>query len=205
MKNQKPWKTVSAEHIVDTPHFRLRRDTVKLPTGEVFSYYINESRGWVGIFCVTARGKVILNRQYKHGIGKYVLELPAGALEPGESPLDCAKRELLEESGYVAEKHELIRSFVIDPSASAGIMHLVYCENARRQGPKKVDPTERIRNRQVTLHELIGAVRAGRIDVLGHVAAIYTILDKKGLLKAKASLGANTGGGGRRKRAERGT
>jgi ADP-ribose diphosphatase len=183
MPSQKPWKTLSVEYPINLPHFRLRKELVKIPAErKCREYFIQESKGWVCIFCVTKDGVVILNWQYKHGIGRHVLELPSGAIEPNETARECARRELREETGYRANRLEHIASFIVDPTGSNAVMHLFFCKNAIRAAPKKADPSESIQNRFVTIPQLLRLVRKGKITVLGHVAAIYTVLAKKALM-----------------------
>ena len=88
--------------MVDSPFLKIYKEAVELPNGEILhEYYILDRPGWVAIWCEVDEGEVVLTRQYKHGIGKTVMELPAGSIEKGETPLDCAMRELLEETGYI--------------------------------------------------------------------------------------------------------
>jgi len=69
------WRIVESEIVIDTPHLRLRRDRVALPNGLEFEpYYVRESRGFAIVFAITVDERVVLVRQYKHGIGSYVLE-----------------------------------------------------------------------------------------------------------------------------------
>ncbi len=101
------WRVVQSHIVVDTPHLRLRRDEIELPSGRrVGPYYVRESRGFCIVFALTPDARVVLVHQYKHGIGRYVLELPAGGIDPGELPAACARRELAEETGYVGDPPE---------------------------------------------------------------------------------------------------
>lgn len=180
--SNKLWKTLDLEYVVNSKYLKIRKEKVKLPTGEVYDeYYINERQGWVSVFCVTKENKVILNRQYKHGIGRYVLELPAGNLEEGISPLECAKKELLEETGYKGSNFEYVGKFILDPTFSEGYMYLYYCDHGEKVVHKTSDPREKIETVLLDIEDLIQLLRKNEITVVGHVAGIYTILDRKNL------------------------
>lgn len=112
-----------------------------------------------------------------------MLELPAGSLEEGISPLECAKRELLEETGYKASNFEYIGKFILDPTFSEGYMYLYYCDQGEKVAHKTNDPREKIETVLVDIEDLIQLLRKGEITVMGHVAGIYTILDRKNLTK----------------------
>jgi len=179
-KEEKLWKTLHSSYAISSNYLKIRRETVQLPTGQIYNdYFINETAGWVAIFCVTHENKIILNRQYKHGIGEYVLELPAGAIDPNEHPEVSARRELLEETGYEARNFEYLGAYIIDPTFSEGYMHLFFCDEAVPTGGKSNDPRENIANRFVSIDELVRLLRSLEINVIGHVAAIYTVLDRK--------------------------
>ncbi|MBA7494716.1 hypothetical protein ES702_05293 [subsurface metagenome] len=180
--SDKLWRTLDSAYVVNSKYLKIRKEKVELPTGDVYNeYYINERLGWVSIFCVTKENRVILNRQYKHGIGQYVLELPAGNLETGVSPLKCAQKELLEETGYKARNWEYVGKFILDPTFSEGFMYLYYCDQGEKVVHKTRDPREKIETVLVDIEDLIELLRKNNITVIGHVAGIYTILDRKNL------------------------
>lgn len=188
MPTDKLWKTISAEHVVNSKYLRVRKERVQLPTGEIYDdYFINESRGWATVFCRTCEGLVILNRQYKHGIGCEVIELPAGSLEAGESAIECARRELMEETGYSCSSLEPIASFALDPTSSEGWMHLFYGLGARQVAPVANDPREQVATILASTEDLMLLVRTRVVNVMGHVAAIYSALDYEGYLGGAAS------------------
>lgn len=172
------WRIVDSSYVVDTRFLRLRKDTIELPDGTVIpDYYVRDSRGFIIVFAVTEDGRVPLVHQYKHGIGRELLELPAGAIDPGEEPVQTAVRELAEETGYSAHSMELVRSFVTDPTNSNTIAHLFLARGARKTSEQHLDPTENITVELATFDELRRFVRNGTIDSMPHVAAIYSVLD----------------------------
>lgn len=173
-----PWRVTASSYVVDTHFLRLRKDRIELPDGTVIDdYYVRESRGFVVIFALTDDGRVVLVRQYKHGIGQVLLELPAGAIDPGEAPLQTAMRELEEETGYTAPAMEFVRSFVVDPTNSDSVAHLFLARDARKTAEQNLDVTENIEVHLAGIEELRKFVRDGTIDSVAHVASICLMLD----------------------------
>ncbi len=172
------WRVTASSYVIDTHFLRLRKDTIELPNGSIVEdYYVRESRGFVIVFAITEDRRVVLVRQYKHGIAQELLELPAGAIDPGEKPLQTAVRELVEETGYTAPSMEHVRTFIVDPTNSDSIAHLFLARNARQTAQQDLDVTENIEVELADLDELRRFVRDGTIDSVAHVASIYLILD----------------------------
>jgi ADP-ribose pyrophosphatase len=179
------WRVLRSEYVVDTRYLRLRRDCIELPSGaQIDDYFVRESRGFAVVFAMTRDDRVVLVRQYKHGIGEGVLELPAGAIDEGETPLGCARRELAEETGFIAGPAglELVKTFITDPTNSDSRFHLFLATGARQLAEQRPDPTEEISVEFATLAELRRFVLDGTIDVSSHVASIYFMLDRLGRL-----------------------
>jgi 8-oxo-dGTP pyrophosphatase MutT (NUDIX family) len=175
------WRVVESEIVIETPHLRLRRDEIELPGGKrVGNYYVRESRGFTVVFAIVPDGRVVLVRQYKHGIAESMLELPAGAIDPGETPVDCALRELAEETGYVCAPDSLEHAgtFVYDPTSSTTRFHLYLARDVRDTGRQSLDLTEDIAVELATFDDLRRFVRDGSIVVAAHVASIYYVLDR---------------------------
>ena len=182
--SQRKWQIVSSEYVLDSPWYRIRRDVCRLPDGTVVdSYYVREHLGFAIIFALTPEGMVVFNRQYKHGIGESVLELPAGALEAGESPAACAKRELEEETGYVADALEPVTQFITDPTSSNGQIYLFFARDVKPAGVPAREVTEDIDVVLVPLDQVLDQVRSGAVNVQSHVAAIYFMLDRLGKIR----------------------
>jgi 8-oxo-dGTP pyrophosphatase MutT (NUDIX family) len=179
------WVVLDSQIVIETPYLRLRRDSIELPGGQrIDDYYVRESPGFAVVFAQRRDGRVVLVRQYKHGIGESVLELPAGAIDPDETPLECARRELEEETGYVGSpaEPEHVASFITDPTNSNSRFHLFSVRDAEVRVAQRPDPTEQIELVYATLDELRTHVREGAINVNSHVASIYTMLDRLGRL-----------------------
>jgi 8-oxo-dGTP pyrophosphatase MutT (NUDIX family) len=177
------WRIVSSTYPIATPFLRLRSDVVELPDGTVIeSYFVRESRGFTVIFALTPDQHVVLVRQYKHGVQRRILELPAGAIDAGEGPATCAVRELAEETGYVGREPELIRTYLADPTNSDSRFHLYLVRDAEPRVAQQFDITEDITVETVPLANMRGLVTRGEIDAGHHVASVYAALEFLGML-----------------------
>lgn len=174
------WKILGSEVVIDTPHLRLRRDRIETPRGDVIdNYHVRETRGFVVVFALTRADEVVLVRQYKHGIGTVVVELPAGAIEPGETPAEAAVRELAEETGYGVEGSlEFVSSFISDATNSNGRFWLFFGRAAALRQKPRFDATEDIEVELVPRSRILSMLHDGTIEVGSQVAAIYTMLDR---------------------------
>ncbi len=95
------WTTLSSRYLVDDEWLTLRADAVRTEDGHVLDpFYVAEHRDWVNCFVVEDDADAVFVRQYRHGVGRSVLELVAGRVEAGETPEGAIRRELLEEIGY---------------------------------------------------------------------------------------------------------
>lgn len=174
-----PWRVTASHYLIEDTFLRLRKDSIELPDGSVIAdYYVRESRGFVIVFAITADGRVVLAHQYKHGIGRELLELPAGMIDEGEEPLQTARRELAEETGYEAAEFELAGTFVTDPTNADTVAHLYIARDATLCRDQQLDPAENIEVRTATFTELREMVRGGQIHSMSHVGAALLILDR---------------------------
>ena len=188
LKNH-PWKTLSYRRVIDTPYLQVRCEEVAIPNGPVISeYYIIENRGWVGVVPLIEDGRFLINNQYKHGIGSEVLEFPAGGIDAHEDdPLITARRELMEETGYSFEDHEveLLAHMHANPTSARTQVWWYLARNVRKTGTPKEDPVEIIENLLVTPRELLELIHNGSFAVQGQIAAAYMALERLGYITIK--------------------
>jgi 8-oxo-dGTP pyrophosphatase MutT (NUDIX family) len=189
MTEHQAWTTLSSQQILDNPHLKIRREQVAVPNGPIIpDYYIIENRGWVGIVPVTEDGYFLINKQYKHGIGRVVLEFPAGGIDPHEDdPLDTARRELMEETGYSVEDGQLepLAQMYANPTGARTLIWWYLARNIRKTGEQKVDPVEVIENFFVSPKELLQLIHDGSFAVQGQVAAAYMALERLGYFEVR--------------------
>lgn len=170
---EKPgWRLRASRYIVDSPHLRLRADELELPDGTIVpEYYVRESRGYVAVLALTEDECVVLVRQYRYGADSIHLELPAGTLDDGEDPGDCARRELAEETGYRARRWEAAGAFFAEPVRSTARVYVYIARGARRAGALRLDPTEHLQVELAPLPVFRAMLADGRIDTGGSIAA----------------------------------
>jgi ADP-ribose pyrophosphatase len=181
---QKPlWRRRASTLVADSPHMRLRVDELELPDGTLVpDYYVRESHGFVIALPLTDDGHVVLVRQYRYGSDAIHLELPAGGLHEGEDPLACARRELLEETGYEAAQWTFAGAYYAEPVRATAKAYMFLATGARKIGEPSPDPTEFIEVELATVGEFRAMLADGRIDA-GHVLVTgYRILDLLGKL-----------------------
>ena len=121
----RPWTVRSSSIRVDEPFLRVRSDTVELPDGTVIEgYFVRESRGFVVVAALTPERRIVLVRQYKHGIAQIVLELPAGMIDAGETPHRARCASWPKRRATPADPPQLLRSLFADPSSSNASFHI---------------------------------------------------------------------------------
>ena len=181
---EKPrWRVRASSYVIESPYLRIRKDDLELPDGTlVDGYYVRESAGFVLVVALTGDERVVLVRQYRYGADSVVLELPAGSLEPGEDPGECARRELAEETGYGADAFELISTHGAEPVRSNARAFVYLARGARPTQAQRLDVTEHIDVEVVTLDRFRALLRDSEIDVGSSIAAGYLALDRLGLL-----------------------
>jgi 8-oxo-dGTP pyrophosphatase MutT (NUDIX family) len=104
--------------------FQLVRENVTLDNGTTTDLDFIEHPGAAAIVALTAEKEIVLVRQYRHALKRYIWEVPAGTLDPGEAALECARRELIEETGYAAAQWQALGTITPVPSYSDERIHL---------------------------------------------------------------------------------
>ena len=160
----------------------VREDHVRLANGhEIEEFHVIGAPSWAGILAVTDSDEIVLVRQYRHGIAGESLELPAGVIEVGEAPLDAAKRELVEETGYAAQRWEPIASVATEPSRHTVRAHFFCALGAQPIADRTLDASEEIELVLVPRNSLVDLVLRGDVLHGVHVGAIL-LAERRGLL-----------------------
>lgn len=163
----------ASERIYEGRVINLRRDTVALPDGGSACREVVEHRGAVAIVPVFDDGEVLLVKQYRHAVGEWLLEIPAGTLEAGEEPERCAARELQEETGYTATSFQHLLSVYVSPGYSNEMVHIFLAEGLTA-GTAHPETDERIQVCRMPLSDAVAMACDGRIrDAKSVVALLF--------------------------------
>lgn len=137
------WKILKSEYLFRQPWLTVRKDCVELPDGRQNpEFYILEYPDWVNVIAITDDGQFVMERQYRHGLGKTCFEIPAGVIEKGETPLEAARRELMEETGYGEGEWKEIMSVSGNSSTTNNISHCFVAKGVKKNGTQHLDSTE---------------------------------------------------------------
>lgn len=174
-----PWSVLNRRYVVERAWIKLREDHVRLPNGhEIEEFHVVEYPDWAAVVCLDTEGHLVLVEQYRHGIGRLSLELPAGVIEPGEEPLAGARRELVEETGYVAEDWTYLGRCSTDPSNNSNYAHLYLAREARPAAAQALDQEEVIRVQRLPVEALMPAIDQEIIVHGIHVTALLWAMQR---------------------------
>lgn len=143
--------------------FNVDRLQVQLPDGRTAIRDVVRHPGAVAIVALTDEGRICLARQYRTALGRVTVEIPAGKLDPGEDPLECASRELLEETGMIAEKIAYLTTIATSDGFTDELIH-IYMATGLSFSKSSPDADEFINVDLVEVGELVDAVLDGRIE-----------------------------------------
>lgn len=128
------------------------------------------------MIALTPEKEVVLVEQYRFGIQEPTLEIPGGMVDAPESPLEGAKRELLEETGYVSEEWTNLGKVSANPAIQDNFTHLFLARNCRFKGAKNPDTHERINVHKLSIDRFLNLVKDGTIHHAIVVAAVGIFL-----------------------------
>lgn len=164
---------------------RLVDRNLRLPNGRRTRYHVVEHPGAVAVVPVFRNGDVALLRQFRPAIGRELHEIPAGTLEPGETPLATARRELIEETGFRAGRWTKLAEFYTAPGFCTERMHL-FAARDLRPAEAEGDEDEIIRVVRVPFRRAIGMVLRGRVRDAKSIAGLLMWHERAGRAGKKA-------------------
>ncbi len=180
------WKVESSRRILEDDWISLRADSCRTPAGELVEpFYVLDYPDWVNVVAVSEDDDVVLVRQYRHGLGRTLLELPCGAVEPGDaSPAAAAARELAEETGY--QPGAIVESGVLspNPASHSNLTHCFLATGCQRVGVPVTGAGERTEVSLMPLDDFARLVLDGGLLQALHVGSALFALTRLGRLES---------------------
>lgn len=160
--------------------FNIERDRLQLPGGRATTVEIVRHRGSVVLIPQPDRQHVILIRQYRHAIGRWIWELPAGSLEPSESPVHAARRECAEEVGFIPRRIDRLAAYYPTPGFCDERMIFYRCRELRAPArPIAGDWDEQIRPQTFSIVDARQLIRRGLVVDMKTVVGLWLVDAKR--------------------------
>lgn len=177
------WKTLGSEYLFRRPWLTVRKDRLQLPNGVVHDeYYVLEYPSWINVIARTPEGLFVMVEQYRHGIGGIYTELVAGVAEEGEDPMDAARRELLEETGYAGGEWSLSMVISANPGSLNNLTYCYIADGVERVDTQHLDETEDINVRLLTADEVRAMLLADEVKQALMAAPLWKYFALNGML-----------------------
>lgn len=169
-------KTLSSQLIYNGRAVKLRVDTVQMPSGRETTREIVEHSDCVAIIAVDESDNVLLVNQYRQAVGKELLEIPAGGIDPNEDPQTAVRREMQEETGYLPKRVARLGGFYSAPGYCTEYLYL-YLATDLIPSQLYAEDTEVIRLKRVPISQVPGLLASGRICDAKSIAGLSTFLE----------------------------
>lgn len=169
----RPWQVEASEYVHQLPWFTVRKDAVRMASGGYIpDYFILEYPDWINVVAVTTDQKLVLIRQYRHGIAGVHYELCAGVVDPGEDPLATAQRELLEETGFGGGRWTHLITLSANPGTHTNKTHCFLAEGVELKQAQTLEITEEITVHIVSPERARAIIDTGEMMQALHVAPL---------------------------------
>ena len=174
LENRK-WKVLKSEHILRLGQWlSVRQEEVQLPSGTVIpTWFVLEFPNWINVIAITKDGEMVMEDQYRHALGETHYELVAGVIDPGETPLEAAKRELSEETGYEGGEWELYMTLSPNPTNHNNLSYTFLARGVEKAREQHQERTEDIRVHVMKQEEVRTLLERGEIVQALHAAPLW--------------------------------
>ena len=180
------WKEIRTEHVVQDEWIDFRRSAYQLPDGKTFEpFYSYSRRDYVVIVATDEEGRYLCVRQFRQGVREVTTEFPAGGIErsdgreygqeralgSSEDALKAARRELLEETGYVSDQWKFLLTVPSNATMADNYAHIFAAKNCRKLGAQDLDETEFLHVRRYSEKEIEKLIFGGEFQQAVHIMA----------------------------------
>ena len=174
LKNR-PWKVIKSENILRLgPWLSVRQECVELPTGkQIPTWFVLEFPDWINVIALTKDGKMVMEDQYRHALGETHYELVAGVIDPGETPLHAAQRELSEETGYEGGEWSLFMTLSPNPTNHNNLSYTFLATGVEKVRDQHQEETEDIHVDILDPSQVLEMLRDGEIIQALHAAPLW--------------------------------
>lgn len=169
------WKVLKSENILSLGTWlSVRQETVELPSGkQIPTWFILEFPDWINVIAITRDGQFVMEDQYRHALGETCYELVAGVIDPGETPLQAAQRELAEETGYGKGTWELFMTLSPNPTNHNNLSYTFIARDVEKIGEQHQEATEEINVHILSREDVRELLDRGMIIQALHAAPLW--------------------------------
>ena len=179
-QNEVKWKVLDQEYIIKRPWLTARCDKLQLPDGRIIDeYYVLEYPDWVNVIAITTDGRFVMEKQYRHGLGVHSIELPCGVMEEGETPIEAAKRELLEETGFGGGTWSEFMTLSPNPGSMTNLAHIFLAVGVEKIAEPSLDATEELTVHMMSEEDVKRLLADNKICQALMVAPLYKYFSQK--------------------------
>jgi ADP-ribose pyrophosphatase len=168
----KPWKILETNYL----HPNIRVDKCELPNGHILTPHILDYDDEIMIFALTWKQEVVMIKQYRHGIREVILELPGGSVDKGESPLEAAKRELMEETGYASDTFIEVGYGSPNPAIYMNKIYSFFAHDVKLVGNQSAYDAGAVDVTLIPLGEVIAMARKGELINSLNISTLFFVL-----------------------------
>lgn len=187
MSKLSKWETLDSKIFYEDKWIKIRQEKCKDNNDFIINpYYILDYPDWVHLICFDENYKILITRQYRHGIKSINYEIPCGVVDNiDKTPLDTAKRELKEETGFVSENFKKIITYSPNPSNHSNSIHCFLVTDLIQTNKRSLDDSEEIEYEFLSFSEILKLINENKFLQSMHISTLFMALHHLKLIDVK--------------------